>query len=723
MWYKKISVGKIVWVANGEKPVPVSNFSASLSIGDDGNLKIVDGKQRIIWSTDVDIGINKTVALLLDNGNFVLKENESGDFLWQSFHFPSNTLIAGMVLSVNSKTGERKYMTSWRSEDDPSKGEFTNGLVPQMPPQCFVWKGSKPYWRSGAWNGMTSIGIQGSRPSYFEKYTLNYNNQDGEYSISFDTYDSMIVLIALESNGSLRRLTWDETAKEWSSSFESINTGCDVYGTCGAFGFCDARKSPVCSCLKGFEPRFKDEWSTGNWSGGCDRRTELGYAGNFSGGSSLENKKKDVFSKVRGVKLPDFSLDMDFDDAKECEEWCLNNCSCLAYAYVDVLRCMVWTSDLIDTQKFLVPGGQDLYLRLAHSELDDKQKTSIIVSVSVVSGFIILGGLTYGFFRQQKAKQGLRKVSRRAMDLDGTISKRRSRVNQGNEPELPQFMFNSILVATENFSVTNKLGEGGFGTVYKGKLIDKQEVAVKRLSKMSRQGVQEFKNEIILITKLQHRNLVKLLGYCIEGNEKLLIYEFMPNKSLDTHLFGQLRNPLPSTAMHVTYLLRNCIVLKLSSEQSFKKMVIWISFGYMSPEYAMGGIFSEKTDVFSFGVLLLEIVSGKKNTNPCFHEQSLNLVGYAWQLWNEGRVLELTDPELVLSFCPSEVLRCIHVGLLCVQNNSKDRPPMSEVILMLSSGTDRREPKEPAFVAFGKPLEHDPQALTGGLSWSAVEAR
>ncbi|KAK6932455.1 Serine-threonine/tyrosine-protein kinase, catalytic domain [Dillenia turbinata] len=145
--------------------------------------------------------------------------------------------------------------------------------------------------------------------------------------------------------------------------------------------------------------------------------------------------------------------------------------------------------------------------------------------------------------------------------------------------------------------------------------------------------------------------------------------------------------------------------------------------GYMSPEYAMGGIFSEKTDIFSFGVLLLEIISGKKNTSPHFYEQTLNLVGYAWHLWNEGRVLELMDPELVLSFCTSEVCRCIHVGLLCVQNNSKDRPTMSEVVLMLSSETDRPEPKEPAFVASGKLLEHDHKPVTSGLSWSAVEAR
>ncbi|KAK6932456.1 PAN/Apple domain [Dillenia turbinata] len=545
IWYKNVSERKIVWVANRDNPVAVSNFSASLSIGEDGNLKILDGKQRIIWSTHVDIGIRKTVALLLDNGNFVLKDNDSGVRLWESFNFPGNTLIADMVLSVNSKTGERKSLTSWKSEDDPSLGEFTNALVPQMPPQCFVWKGLKPYWRSGEWNGVTFVGIQGSNPSYFEKFTLNYNDQDGVHSLSFYSFNDMSVIVVLESNGTLRRLTWDETAKKWSSSFESINTACDVYGTCGEFGFCDARKSPICSCLKGFGPRFKDEWNRGNWSGGCVRRTELGCAGNSSGGFPSEKEKKDGFLGLHSVKLPDFSLDLAFDNTMECEEWCLNNCSCLAYAYVAVLRCMVWTTNLIDTQQYLVPGGPDLFLRLASSELEDKQNTSTIIIISVISGFIIIGGLIYGFLRQQTLKQRVTKESIKVMKLDDTISERLTGISQGNQPELPQFMFNTIAVATENFSITNKLGEGGFGSVYKGKLIDEQEVAVKRLSNLSGQGVREFKNEIILISKLQHINLVKILGYCIEGDEKLLIYEYMPNKSLDTFLFGQLQNPSP----------------------------------------------------------------------------------------------------------------------------------------------------------------------------------
>ncbi|KAK6917413.1 Serine-threonine/tyrosine-protein kinase, catalytic domain [Dillenia turbinata] len=450
------------------------------------------------------------------------------------------------------------------------------------------------------------------------------------------------------------------------------NCSCVAYAQTDFTGCAPARRKSGsnCSmiCVSGtcsdmfdqlvFKPRFKEEWSRGNWTGGCVRRTELGCAGNSSGGLSSEKEEKDGFWRLHDVKLPDFSLVLEFDNAKECEEWCLDNCSCLAYAYVVVLRCMVWTTDLIDTQQHLVPGGPDLFLRLAHSDLGGEE-------------------------------------SRKVMEPDDVISERHTSVSQGNQPELPQFMFNTIVVATENFSITNKLGEGGFGTVYKGKLIDEQEIAVKRLSNTSGQGVHEFKNEIILISKLQHRNLVKLLGYCIEEDEKILIYEYMPNKSLDTSFFGQLRNPFLEFSVY-SYIF--------SAYQEVH--------GYMSPEYAMGGIFSEKSDVFSFGVLLLEILSSRKNTSVHFYEQSLNL---AWCLWNEAKALELMDRELVHSYCASKVWRCIHIALLCVQNHAKDRPTMSEVVLMLSSETDRPQPKEPGY-AFKNPFELKNQGLSGSMS-------
>ncbi|KAL8218218.1 hypothetical protein R6Q57_021591 [Mikania cordata] len=310
------------------------------------------------------------------------------------------------------------------------------------------------------------------------------------------------------------------------------------------------------------------------------------------------------------------------------------------------------------------------------------------------------------------------------------------RSSQMGSAEVPLFSLSKISRATNDFSVSNKLGEGGFGPVYKGVLEEGQEIAVKRLSKTSQQGLNEFKNEVICIAKLQHRNLVKLIGYCIQGDDKMLIYEYMSNSSLDSFLFDDSRRSLldwPQRFQIIQGIARGLLYLHQDSrlkvvhrdlkagnilldhlmhpkisdfglarmfkedESEAKTKRVVGTLGYISPEYATNGVYSVKSDIFSFGVLVLEIISGKKNRGFVHEDHDDNLLGHAWRLYKEGKSLNLIDECISASYSAYEVLRSVHVGLLCVQQRVEDRPNTPTVVGMLSGEGSLPSPKKPAF--------------------------
>ncbi|GLT64222.1 hypothetical protein SLA2020_367290 [Shorea laevis] len=280
----------------------------------------------------------------------------------------------------------------------------------------------------------------------------------------------------------------------------------------------------------------------------------------------------------------------------------------------------------------------------------------------------------------------------------------------------------------------------------KGRFPNGQEIAVKRLSSESRQGNPEFKNEVLLVAMLQHRNLVKLLGFCLEGNERLLVYEFVLNASLDHFIFDQIKRAqlnwerrykiIEGIARGLLYLHEGSrlriihrdvkasnilldadmnpkisdfgIARLLDQTQGTTKKLLGPSNGYMAPEYAMGGYFSVKSDVFSFGVLVLEIISGQKNSSFAEGKNNVeDLLSYAWKNWRERTASNLVDPTLRAS-ATTEILRCIHIGLLCVQENVADRPTMASVVLMLSSySITLSVPTKPPFLMYNSSTRPD----------------
>ncbi|CAM0144801.1 unnamed protein product [Urochloa decumbens] len=351
---------------------------------------------------------------------------------------------------------------------------------------------------------------------------------------------------------------------------------------------------------------------------------------------------------------------------------------------------------------------------------------TLIVSITVFCAILVAGIL---IIRAQRQRAEKRKLQLQAQSRNSSATEEALKLWRIEESstEFTLYDFAELAAATGDFSDENLLGRGGFGPVYKGKLADGAEIAVKRLAAHSGQGLEEFKNEIQLIAKLQHTNLVRLIGCCVQDEEKLLVYEYMPNRSLNCFIFDQQRGTsldwekrrriIEGIAQGLLYLHKHSRVriihrdLKASNILLDKDLNPKISdfgmarifgsnmteantnrvvgtYGYMAPEYASEGIFSVKSDVYSFGVLLLEIVSGKRNSGHHHHYGDfVNLLGYAWQLWKDGRAYELVDPTLGECGDAAAIVRCVRVALLCVQDSAADRPTMADVTAMLAAGS------------------------------------
>ncbi|XP_020202640.1 G-type lectin S-receptor-like serine/threonine-protein kinase At1g11300 isoform X2 [Cajanus cajan] len=728
IWY--LSESNIIWVANRNHPL-TNNSSGVVQISTDGNLLVLDhSKKRVIWSSNLTHVATNSSAKLFDTGNLILLDGASGRSSWESFQHPCHAFVPKMKLSTtNPKTGEKVRITSWKTPSDPSIGYYSATLEHPNMPELFYWfNKTRPYHRTGPWDGQSFIGSPRLFPGYAYRWSIMTEADETVY-LSFDfRSEPYFVIASLNPQGDLAIALWIHEKLVGRVLLE--RTSCDLYGYCGAFGSCNKQSSPTCTCLSGYKPKNVEEWNTKNWTSGCVRSEPL-HCGGHTNGSEISND--DGFLKLENVKVPDF-VHRSTSLGDECREECLRNCSCVAYAYDSGgIGCMVWSGDLIDIQKFS-SGGVDLYIRVPPSELEKhsgKRRHRIVMIPAVVTvGMIALAVCVYLSWKW---------IAKPA----GKIYLQRQRTNEDQEQvklndPLPLFNFEELVNATNNFDSANALGKGGFGTVYKGQLKGGQEIAVKRLSKKSGQGLEECMNEVLVISKLQHRNLVRLLGCCIEQEENMLVYEYMPNKSLDAILFDPVKKKnldwpkrfkiIEGISRGLLYLHRDSRLkiihrdLKVSNillDEEFNPKIsdfgmarifggndiqanterVVGTFGYMPPEYAFQGLVSEKLDVFSFGVLLLEIISGRKITGYYDHDQPLSLLGLAWKLWNEKDIQSLIDLEISNLNNVNDIVRCIHIGLLCSQELAKERPIMATVISMLNSEfVNLPPPSNPAFL-------------------------
>ncbi|XP_070678731.1 receptor-like serine/threonine-protein kinase SD1-7 isoform X3 [Malus domestica] len=651
IWYAKIPDKTVVWYAyDGNNPM-VAPRGSVLNLTANSGLVLNNPQGGETWKSEITLG---TVAngVMNDTGNFVLQHQNSRS-LWETFSNPTDTILPGQTIERNGTLSCRQ------SETNYTKGRFQlrlqgDGNLVLNTVNLTTDNANFPYFDTKTTAGTVS-GSQGKQLVFTSSGDMFVRRENGgrftltgtegvsvrdNYIRATLDFDGIFALYSHPKNftGNAR---WSNPL--WYKPDDTCQNLREEMGFCGYNSVCKLKldKRPTCKCPKGFS--FLDP--------------------------------KDIY---RGCKRVESVLLAD--------KW--------VWIGISIAAALV-----LCTAYYLLRRRRSA-LASAGGDRARKQNTWLC------------------FLKSDK------------------LTDEHDQENMGKH-DLSVFTYESVLTATSNFSEENKLGEGGFGPVYKGKLVTGREIAVKRLSKSSGQGNSEFKSEFMLIHELQHSNLVQLLGFCIHEDERMLIYEYMPNKSLDYFIFDSIRGVqldwkkrfgiIEGIAQGLLYLhrfSRTRVIhrdLKASNilldenmnpkiadfglarifthtELEANTSRIVGTLGYMPPETIEGRV-SVKTDVYSFGVLILEIISGRKINRLCNDDGLLNL---AWELWKKNAALELKDPTLGDSCNGNQLLRCIHVSLLCVEENAADRPTMSDVISMLiNESMELPKPKKPAYYTQG----------------------
>ncbi|KAJ0241973.1 G-type lectin S-receptor-like serine/threonine-protein kinase [Hirschfeldia incana] len=708
MWYHQLSQQTVVWVANRDKPVSDKNTSV-LKISN-GNLVLLESDKTLVWSTGLTSSSSSALkAVLLDDGNLVLRD-DSDFVLWQSFNHPGDTWLPGVKIRFDKLTKKSQRLTSWKNLQDPSPGLFSLELD-ESTAYKILWNGTTQYWTSGAWNGQSRIFdlVPEMRLNYI--YNFSFFSNATESYFTYTVYNhANVSRLTLDLSGQIKQLSWLENVKLWNLFWSQTRQQCKVYAYCGSFGICNDESQPFCRCPHGFRPKSQRDWDLQDYSGGCVRNTEL--------------RCSNQFLPLPNVKLPDKLEVLERKNLTICRSDCLRNCSCEAYAHVEISnRCLVWSKDVLNLQQ-LDEGNNTFYLRLSASDMPSDSSSSGKSNKAMIVA-AVLGSLGVIAFVISVVSLILRYRGRQVMKSEGTLA---------------VFSYRELQNATRNFS--EKLGGGGFGSVFKGGLQeeDSSNIAVKRLEGIS-QGEKQFRTEVVTIGTIQHVNLVRLRGFCSQGNKKLLVYDYMPNGSLDSHLFTnqtaeektvlgwKLRYQIAlGTARGLAYLhdeCRDCIIhcdikpenILLDSEfcprvadfglaklvgRDFSRVLTTMrgTRGYLAPEWISGVAITAKADVFSYGMMLFELVSGRRNAE----QSSENCEGVrffpslaATVLTKGGDIRSLLDPRLEgePEVDIEELKRACKVACWCIQDEESHRPAMSQVVQILEGVLEVNPPPFP----------------------------
>lgn len=740
VWYNKISEHTVVWVANRETPLP--DTSSVMKISEDGNLVLAGQSGVAAWSTNLTrrSSSNSTLAVLLDTGNLVLRDGSdpSSALLWQSFDHPTHTWLPGSSLGMNKITGEKQMIRAWRSWDDPAAGPFSLEVDTSSSQYFLLWNRSEIYWTSGEWNGEVFSQVPEMRTNFIFNFSY-WETQQVKYFTYSVFSNSTITRFVMDVTGQIKQFVWLDGAKSWMPVWTKPREFCSVYSACGTFASC-SKSSSHCTCLQGFEPSSEREWSISDWSGGCIRTTPLQCELNTSASYNNNKHSEDSFLPLLNVQLPVNSKATTglLQGVEGCESACLEGCSCTAYSYGSS-SCLLWNNQLRFSGSSDTDNAGNLYIRLAASDMRrSKSKgrisffgTVIGIGMAVVVVVAASAAVVVLLLVRSRRKRSVR-ISNRG-NGSGRGSGRGKAVEAGT---LVAFSYRDLQVATKNFS--EKVGGGGFGFVFKGWMPagSSTPIAVKRLEGSVGQGEKQFRAEVSTIGNVQHVNLIRLRGFCCEGSQRLLVYDYMQNGSLDRHLF-HMADPILDwstryrialgTARGLAYLhekCRDCIIhcdikpenILLDDEfcpkvadlglakllgRDFSRVLTTIrgTRGYLAPEWISGVAITPKADVYSFGMMLFEVVSGRRNIGKKDNGETDFYPAWAAKKLIEGDQVDcLVDARLKGEADREEVERACRVACWCIQEDEAHRPSMGQVAQILEGVLEVNMPPLPKAV-------------------------